>query len=110
MNKDLTFKERECWRCGKQFIVHNADEWVFRREVRRRDRLFCSWSCVKAFDREKGSKADRRDKIIEALKDGLSVNEVVNMLDADRAKVVYWKNKLEEGKDHERKTSAEGGE
>jgi hypothetical protein len=32
------------------------------------------------------------------------------MLDADRAKVVYWKNKLEEEKDHERQTKPESGE
>lgn len=100
--KDNSFRTRKCWRCGKEFIVRDYNEWVFRREVRRFDRLFCSWSCVKAYDREKEGKRDQREKIIEALKDGLSVNEVANMLDADRSKVVYWAKKLEEEKDHER--------
>jgi len=107
MKKDPLFNERKCWRCGKPFIVHSYNEWAFRREVKHYDRLFCSWSCMKTFDREKGSKVDRRDRIIEALKDGLSVNEIVNMLDADRAKVVYWKNKLEEGKDHEQEKAGD---
>ena len=64
---ESSYAERKCSRCGKIFIFH--PEWVYRISPTDTTRIFCSWSCLQAFRNERGTKADRRDKIIQAIKD-----------------------------------------
>ena len=92
---DFTYREKKCHKCGKKFVVQNTDNYVYKRWRNGGDKFFCSWSCMRKFDAEQGSKGSRRDKIIEALKDGLSVTEICNRYDVEKANVVYWQNKLQ---------------
>lgn len=48
-----------CYRCGKEFYPEKLDNWVYKRyayKVERagceKRRYFCSWGCMRAYDRE----------------------------------------------------------
>ena len=89
-----SYNERKCYRCGKVFIVHDPSDWVFRRYLHGTDRFFCSWSCIKAFEEGRGTKTQRREKVIAMLKDGLTVSEVCKLSGMDRTNVIYWEKKI----------------
>ena len=91
---DMNYQTRKCARCGKEFIFH--DEWVYRSGPGDNARLFCSWSCLQAWRNGRGNKYERREKIVQALKDGLTMREVVALLGEEPGTVRYWKLKLEE--------------
>lgn len=92
-----SYAERKCSRCGKVFIYRQ--DWAYRSGSGSGARLFCSWSCLQAWRAERGSRMDRREKIIHAVKDGLSTNEICKLLNEEPKTVWYWKNKLEGEKD-----------
>ncbi len=91
------YNEKVCHVCGKHFVVQRADNYVYKRWFNNRENFFCSWSCMRKCDREIGSKTCRHDSIIEALKDGLSVNEICNRYDVNKENVIYWQEKLQTG-------------
>ena len=93
MNVELEFHEKQCARCGKEFIG-NLD-WAYKIGKRYNAIMFCSWSCLRAYEKERGSKIDRREKIINALRRGKQVDEIAKELHVDRTNVVYWQKKLE---------------
>ena len=86
-------KERKCYVCGRHFIISN--EWAYRRTYGTRERVFCSWGCMRKFDKARGTKPERRDRIVQALKDGLSVKEICALLSEDVSVVAYWAKKME---------------
>ena len=90
---DSIFHEKHCSRCGKEFISHG--HWAYRSGSGEDARLFCSWGCMRAWEKEKPTKMQRREKIIQAVKDGLSVNEISKLLNEEPKTVWYWKNKLD---------------
>lgn len=94
MDEGLSYSEKTCPYCGKGFIVNSPSDWVFKRNFHGADRMFCSWSCVRAWDVKRGTKAERRERIIAALNEGMDVDEICKKLEVDRSNVVYWKNKL----------------
>ena len=98
MSNADSYNERKCYHCGKVFIVHDPSDWVFRRYLHGTDRFFCSWSCFKAFEEGRGTKTERREKVIQALKDGLSVNEVCRLTGMARKNVMYRARKIRGGK------------
>ena len=100
MKDDLLFaySERICPVCGKAFICHDPDVWVFKRTTYGQRKYLCSWSCTKAFDEEynnKGTKKARRHNVVEALKKGVPVSKIVERYGVDYGTVRYWKKKLE---------------
>ena len=89
------FHTRICAQCGKEFIIQCPDEYAFKRYKSRSLIAFCSWSCMRAFEKKGGSKAERREKIIQAIYDGLSNAEIFKLLGEEPGKVDYWRRKLE---------------
>ena len=87
------FYEHNCARCGKPFIMH--DGWAYKSGTGTGARLFCSWSCIQAWRKERPSKIERREKIIQAIYDGLSNAEIFKLLGEEPGKVDYWRKKLE---------------
>jgi len=85
------YNEKSCARCGKPFIVHS--EWAFKRVANGR-KYFCSYKCMREWENERGSKAERRERIIQAINDGLTTNEIVSLLNVDHSAVNYWRRKL----------------
>lgn len=104
MNKPMVFNAKECYRCGKEFICYDSDDWVFKRTYYGQRRYFCSWSCVKAFDAEHddgGTKKAKRHNVVEALKKGVAVSKIVERYGVDYAMVRYWKKKLEKDQEQQ---------
>lgn len=87
--------EKNCERCGKEFVMPCGD-WAYKKYKGRGYMYFCSWSCVRAWEKEhdKPTKIDERERIIQALADGLSVKEVSILLNVDPQKVSYWKKRM----------------
>lgn len=46
----------KCKQCGKLFIIPCYTDYVYKRE----NRVFCSWSCMREFDRERERKKEER--------------------------------------------------
>ena len=85
--------EKQCALCGKEFIVH--DEWAYRSHKGDGAMLFCSWSCLQAWRGNRKSKIERREQVIQAIKDGLTTNEICKLLNEEPRTVLYWRKKLE---------------
>ena len=55
---------------------------------------------MRASEKKTGSKIERREKIIQAIYDGLTNIEIFKLLGEEPGKVDYWRRKLErENKD-----------
>ena len=78
----LKLKERKCSTCGKRFILREG--WVFKRTSGNGEKLFCSWGCMRKWDKEHGKKEFRNEAIQLALAQGLSVDEVAKKLNEDK--------------------------
>ena len=95
-----------CPICGKEFTSH--DGWVFRRKSGGHQLTFCSWKCLRKFeaDHPPKRKIDKREKIIQAISDGLNDREIAAMLNEPIGKVQYWRDRTEGL--YERETGGEG--
>lgn len=86
--------EKNCHRCGKEFEMPCGD-WAYKQYKGRGIRYFCSWKCMRAWEKEHDhSKIGERERIIQALADGLSVKEVSVLLNVDSSKVSYWYRRM----------------
>lgn len=93
MDKD---REKRCEQCGKIFETPCGD-WAYKKDRKHGVYWFCTWSCLRKWEREHKreiTKIERRERIIQALTDGLSVKEVSVLLDEDPSKVLYWKQRM----------------
>ena len=54
---------------------------------------------MRAFEKKSGTKAQRREKIIQAIRDGLTNAEIFTLLGEEPTKVDYWRKKLEKEND-----------
>ena len=41
-----------CDSCGKVIYYYNRGEWAYKRNVNGRTKLFCKWSCMRAYDKK----------------------------------------------------------
>ena len=46
------YGDKKCPQCGKNFYVNWTDQWVYKRFVDKAERCFCSWKCVREFDKK----------------------------------------------------------
>lgn len=49
----------KCYQCGKEFQIEDRNTWVYRRYAPKatrngggQNRYFCSWGCMRQYDRE----------------------------------------------------------
>ena len=95
---DISYQNRKCPMCGKEFVTRNALEWAYRRN----NKVFCSWHCLREYDKgSKPRKADQRDKIIQAINDGLTTREICDLVGVEADKVWYWRDKLKREEPHD---------
>ena len=89
-DKDLVGRERKCPVCGKVFILVD-DDWAYKRG----GKPLCSWSCLRAYESgQKRNKLQKREQVIQAIKDGLSNKEIMLLVGAQAKTVWYWRDKL----------------
>lgn len=48
--------DKTCPECGKGFFVQYPSMWTYARTEGPRRKYFCSWSCMREYDKEKGEK------------------------------------------------------
>lgn len=48
--------DKICPECGKPFFVQYSDLWTYKRREGPRLKFFCSYTCVRAYDKKKGEK------------------------------------------------------
>lgn len=89
-----TFKEQTCPICGKEFLPH--EDWGYKRYVYGREKRFCSWHCLRASEKQYKSAAERRQIIIQAIRDGLNDKEIATLTGEDLTKIQYWRRKEKE--------------
>lgn len=107
MNLDaLVGKERRCKVCGKVFII--KPEWVYKKGVGDGTVVFCSWGCLRKWESRRKPKGEQREAVIQAIRDGLTIREICDLLSVDSRVVYYWTKKLEEEKRDECETEPEG--
>jgi len=85
-------QEKVCPICGKEFIAR--DEWVYKRN----GRFYCSWHCYRDTSKKKTDRAEQRERICQAIKDGLTNSEIMKLLGEHSATIEYWRRKLKEEK------------
>lgn len=88
-----TGNERECSVCRKKFIMY--PDWAFKQSFKSREKVFCSWSCMRKWEKNRGDATVRRERIKQALRDGLTIAEIVKLLGESPEKVWYWKKQME---------------
>ena len=91
--------ERKCSLCKKRFILY--PDWVYKKGKHEHCYVFCSWKCLRAYEAGQGTAKETRDKIIQALKDGLTVREISILLGVDQSRVTYWKEKMKREEKHD---------
>ena len=90
----FAYQERRCFRCNKEFMCHDADSWAYKAK----GHLYCSWHCLQESREEKpGSKRERKMRICQAIRDGLTQREIVALFNEDVRVVSYWWTKLKGG-------------
>ena len=45
--------EKDCPVCGKHFAMSRIDLWAYKRQENHQDNYFCSWRCLRAYDKQK---------------------------------------------------------
>ena len=107
----LSGMERKCHICGRVFM-YRAD-WAYKKGMGDGIKLFCSWSCMRKYEKRKPDRISRTQKIQQALADGLNPKEIADLLAIDSRQVAYWQRKMEKEaqESNERETEpAAGGE
>lgn len=61
INKSIGLTADTCAECGKRF--EHTQEHAYRRRTDGRQKLFCSYSCMRAFDRRTECKAQKTDGV-----------------------------------------------
>ena len=92
---ELKYGERICAKCGKEFLIHDG-QWAYRANVGSGYKLFCSWHCLRAWEKEKPTKIDRREKIIGMIMDHpeMTASQIGKELGEEPTTVLYWVRKL----------------
>ena len=94
MRKALLNKTRKCAQCSKLFYMETGG-WAYKKEYKKTLKHFCSWSCMRKWEKNHENPAEKREKICQAIMDGLSIREISELLDEDPRKVWHWKKKIE---------------
>ena len=86
-------REHKCDCCGKGFILRPG--WSYKKGTADNVKLFCSWSCLRKWEKARPSKAEQRARLIELLMQGKTPSEIVKTENIDYKSVWYWKKKIE---------------
>ena len=58
------FEEQTCGQCGVKFHPRAREIYVYKRNLGKRELLFCGYTCMRAFDREwERKKLKNREKL-----------------------------------------------
>lgn len=94
--------ERDCPVCGKHFAMSRIDLWAYKRKENHQDSYFCSWRCLRAWDKQKEGKSkvngrqpaltkDRREHAINLALRGYSPISYIRSCGAE-SPINQWSN------------------
>ena len=88
-------RERKCPICGEAFILR-SEEWAYKRMSGNRTKYFCSWHCLQEFvqDHSGTVAVERWKNLIELIKRGMTVSEIVRTTGIEKSKVKYWMERV----------------
>ena len=92
--KSVAWKpEKTCIVCGRVFCI--TDEWVYVRGSHEQMRYFCSWHCLREYDRTHETirgkpPSEKKTAILKLRKQGLSYTEISLKLNISEAMVKYY--------------------
>jgi hypothetical protein len=86
--------EKTCPICEKIFLYR--PDYTYKKVHYGKLLFFCSWGCMRKWEKAHNisSRQELRDRICQALQDGLTVKETAALLDVDYNRVLYWRKKL----------------
>ena len=93
MNTRCSIKDRKCCICSKAFVMR--DDWVFKRTSGQRTKYFCSWTCMRKWDKSHRSMTERKEAVQIAISTGKSVDEIARELNEDKTMVAYWYRRMQ---------------
>ena len=93
--------DRNCHVCGKPFLVRN-DDYVYKRQKNTKIFYFCSWSCMRTYDRTEETRKGRQpthyiNQIYEMLEDGVNAREIADRLGINQTTVKYYRDRWSPG-------------
>ena len=57
--------ERVCPICGKQFIIHDLQDYTYKMTLNKKDiQYYCSWTCYRKAEKERESKGLRWRRVL----------------------------------------------
>lgn len=84
-------RARKCDVCKKEFIWH--DDWAYKMTSGYKVRMFCSWHCLRDYQRRHESNKQTGKDIYKAIQDGLNDKEIAELLNVDHSRIAYWRDK-----------------
>ena len=75
---------RKCPVCGKQFW--SSAQWVYKIGYKDAQQIFCSWKCMRI---EEKKRMTITDKISQAIRDGLTDNEIKKLLGVTQRQIDF---------------------
>ena len=91
--RSLIGHERSCYVCKKGFIIY--PDWVYKRGTGDGIKVFCSYKCMRSYEGNNMTKAQKNEAMRQMLIDGKSIREIMDKLDIDSRRVYYWKHKMQ---------------
>lgn len=79
---------RKCPVCGKLFW--SSAEWVYKKGYKNAQQIFCSWKCLRS---EEKKSMTITDKISQAIRDGLTDNEIKKRLGVTQRQIDFRRMK-----------------
>ena len=99
---EILGRDKTCPMCGKEFLMKR--EYAYKREERGKMTFFCSWHCLREYDRKheghgiahgQGKDPNRHAKeIMKMLKDGWETSMIMRELRVTKGTVQYYRRKL----------------
>ena len=81
-------RERRCPICGREFWC--TGEWVYK-DANYPSRKYCSWKCLQ---KARASKLTLKDKMIQAIRDGLNDAEIKRLLGVTQKQITYRRQRM----------------
>ena len=60
---NFDYKDKICPVCGKKFIMYSS-QWVYKRFYIDAELVFCSWKCLRAWEKDHEGRKERNERIL----------------------------------------------
>lgn len=91
--------KKRCPMCEKTYYIDIPDNWAYKGSVAGGIVYYCSWKCLRAYEKCQKFTAPkpltgRAAQIAKLVKEGLGTTEISKKLGINPATVTYWKGRI----------------